>query len=64
MERHSLGPHGNERRMTIRLGQIFPALLDALASGRSFLDDFDDESIEVSEDLYEVLLAYQHFHQE
>ncbi|MCA9107555.1 MAG: hypothetical protein R3B96_10000 [Pirellulaceae bacterium] len=50
--------------MTIRLGQIFPALLDALASGRSFLDDFDDESIEVSEDLYEVLLAYQHFHQE
>lgn len=54
----------HERRMTVRLDQIYPALLDALSHGRAFLSDFDDETIEVSEDLYDVLLAYQHFQQD
>ena len=62
--RESSFPAPLERRMTVRLGQIFPALIDALANGRTFLNDFDDEPIEVSEDLYEVLLAYQHFQQD
>lgn len=49
------------RQLTVKLGQIFPVLIDALANGRSWLNDFDDEELVVSEDLYEVLLAYQHF---
>lgn len=56
------GP-SDERRLTVRLSQIYPALLDALQHQRAFLSDFDDETIEVSEDLYDVLLAYQHFQQ-
>ncbi|HRF00986.1 MAG TPA: hypothetical protein PLI18_10740 [Pirellulaceae bacterium] len=51
------------RRLSVRLGQIVPALIDAAASGRSWVADFEDEELVVSEDLYDVLLAYQHFRQ-
>ena len=31
------------------------------SSGRAWVDDFADDEITISSDLYEVLLAYQHF---
>ena len=46
--------------VTVPLGEILPLLLDAFESRRMWLDDFDDDDITISSDLYEVLLAYQH----
>lgn len=49
-----------EEQVTVRLEEVFPILAEALTSGRSWLDDFADDKISISSDLYEVLLAYQH----
>ena len=43
------------------LGEVLPLLLDAARSQRAWVDDFADDNISISSDLYEVLLAYQHF---
>lgn len=43
------------------LGEVLPLLMDAAGSRRSWLKDFGDDEISISSDLYEVLLAYQHF---
>lgn len=47
--------------VTIPLGEAFPALLDAVENSRSWPMDFEDDEITISTDLYEVLLAYQHY---
>ena len=51
----------DEQRVTVSLGQIFPLLADAVQSERTWLDDFEDDPITISSDLYDVILAYQHF---
>jgi hypothetical protein len=43
------------------LGEVLPLLLDAVRGGRAWVDDFSDDEISISSDLYEVLLAYRHF---
>ena len=45
----------------VTLGEIFPLLADAVRSERTWLDDFAGDQITISSDLYEVILAYQHF---
>ena len=47
--------------VTVSLGEIFPLLADALRGERAWLDDFAEEEIQISSDLYDVLMAYQHF---
>jgi hypothetical protein len=47
--------------VTIPLGEIFPLLADAVRSERTWLRDFEDDEITISTDLYEVILAYQHY---
>ena len=49
------------RTMNVRLGEIFPLLADAVRSDRTWLRDFKDDEITISSDLYEVVLAYQHY---
>ena len=44
--------------ITIRLGEMTRILRDAVASDRTWLEDFEDEEVQVSPDLYEVLSAY------
>ncbi len=53
----------NSRRdmVTVPLGDIFPLLADAVRSERTWLKDFADDEITISSDLYEVILAYQHY---
>lgn len=46
---------------TIRLEQIFPLLLDAVANDSAWLADFSEEPVTISDDLYDVILAYRHF---
>ena len=50
-----------EATVNVPLGEVLPLLADAVQSRRTWVKDFEDESITISEDLYEVLLAYQHF---
>jgi hypothetical protein len=45
--------------MTITLGEISNILADAVSSRRSWLADFEDDHIQISSDLYEVLTAYK-----
>jgi hypothetical protein len=47
--------------VTVPLGDILHLLADAVASDRTWLRDFQDDEITISSDLYEVVLAYQHF---
>lgn len=51
----------DERMVTMRAREIFPALADALATGKTWIHDFEEDEITVPYDLYEVILAYQHY---
>jgi hypothetical protein len=48
-------------RVTVPLREVFPLLADAVRSERTWLQDFADDEIAISTDLYEVILAYQHY---
>ncbi|MCL6504386.1 MAG: hypothetical protein K6T86_17025 [Pirellulales bacterium] len=48
-------------RVTLPLKEVVPLLADAVHSQRTWLADFEDDEITVSADLYEMLLAYQHY---
>jgi hypothetical protein len=48
-------------KVTVPLGDVLPLLSDAVRSNRTWLQDFEDDDITISADLYEVILAYQHF---
>lgn len=52
-----------QSRETVRvpLVEILPLLADAVQSERTWLRDFEDDEISISMDLYEVILAYQHY---
>ena len=52
-----------EERISVRISHIMPWLADAANNGVAWLRDFEDEEICVTADLYDVILAYQHFHQ-
>ena len=45
----------------LTLGEVLPLLVEAAKSRRAWVDDFANDEITISSDLYEVLLAYQHF---
>jgi hypothetical protein len=47
--------------VTVPLVEILPLLADAVQSQRTWLQDFEDDEISISMDLYEVILAYQHY---
>ncbi len=49
------------QRVTVPLEEVLPLLVDAVQSERTWLRDFEDEQITISTDLYEVILAYQHY---
>ncbi len=51
----------NSHSVTVPVGDVLPLLADAVRSQRTWLRDFEDDEITISSDLYEVLLAYQHF---
>jgi len=51
----------DNRSVTATASHLLPLLADAMASQRTWLADFADDEVTVSADLYEVLMAYQHF---
>ncbi len=48
--------------VTVPLGDVFPLLADALDSDRAWLQDFEADEVTISNDLYEMLMAYRYFH--
>lgn len=57
----SSGSASNTNQITLPVGDILPLLADAVESQRTWLRDFKNDPITITSDLYEVLLAYQHF---
>lgn len=47
--------------VTVPMGEVLPLLADAVDSQRTWLEDFSEDEITISADLYEVLMAYQYF---
>jgi len=47
--------------VTVPLGDVLNVLTDAVRNRRAWVQDFEDDEITISTDLYEILLAYQHF---
>ncbi len=47
--------------VNVPLGEVLPLLADAVRSERTWLRDFEHDEITISMDLYEVILAYQHY---
>jgi hypothetical protein len=47
-----------EPGMSVKLGDITSILAEAVHDKRSWLHDFDNDEIQISTDLYEVLSAY------
>ena len=48
-------------RVSVPLRDVFPMLADAVRSDSTWLRDFADDEVAISTDLYEVILAYQHY---
>lgn len=55
---HTLEPR-DESTVRVPFGELAPLLADAVENRRTWLDDFENDEITISTDLYEVLLAYQ-----
>jgi len=54
-------PRPHRKAVTVSLREVLPLLTDAVRSERTWLRDFTDDEVTISMDLYEVLLAYQHY---
>jgi hypothetical protein len=50
------------QKVTVPLAEVLPLLADAVQSQRTWLQDFEEDEVTISMDLYEVILAYQHYH--
>lgn len=64
------GPHGGldvedvparANTVTVPLGDILPILADAVLDRRAWVQDFLNDEITIPTDLYEVILAYDHY---
>ncbi len=47
--------------ITVPLGDICDLLADAAATRRTWLEDFRDDEVTISSDLYDVLMAYRFY---
>ena len=54
-------PREEEKTVTVPLGEVFPLLADGVDREQLWTHDFVDDEITISADLYDVLMAYQHF---
>lgn len=48
-----------ENSIRVAAGETLALLLHAARTNRAWLNDFAEETIEISQDMYEVLLAYK-----
>ncbi|MCC7339374.1 MAG: hypothetical protein IT422_30140 [Pirellulaceae bacterium] len=50
-------------QVRVSAGDVLPLLADAALTNRAWIEDFADDTMEIPQDLYEVLLAYRRFRQ-
>ena len=50
------------QKVTVPLKDVLETLTDAIQQNRGWIQDFADDEITISTDLFEVILAYQHYH--
>ncbi len=48
-----------ESKVTVRLAELLPLLIEASQKNRAWIKDFKDDNVTISQDLYEVALAYR-----
>jgi len=58
---HLVESRDSQNKVTVPLGEVLPLLADAVQAERTWLRDFEKDEITISMDLYEVILAYQHY---
>jgi hypothetical protein len=51
-----------QHRVTVPLKDVLNTLADAVLRNRGWIQDFEDDEVTISTDLFEVILAYQHYH--
>jgi hypothetical protein len=51
-----------QNQVTVPLKVVLNTLADAVLRNRSWIQDFEDDEVTISTDLFEVILAYQHYH--
>lgn len=56
-----VGSRSTPHTVNVRLGEVLPLLAEAVRSERTWLQDFAQDEIAISTDLYEVILAYQYY---
>lgn len=49
----------DESKVTVRLADILPLLIEATQKNRAWIKDFRDDNVTISQDLYEVAIAYR-----
>ena len=49
-----------EPQVSVRFSEVLTALVHALRCNRTWPHDFEDDEVQVSSDLYEVISAYNH----
>lgn len=47
------------KRVRVPLRVMIPLLLDAAMTNRAWLEDFAEDTADIPQDLYEILLAYR-----
>ena len=55
------GSYNAPSHVSVATGDVLPLLLDAALANRAWLEDFAEDTMEIPQDLYEVLLAYRHY---
>ncbi len=53
-------PEITQPQVSIPLGEILQALSEAVINDRTWLNDFRDDEVKVSADLYDIISAYSH----
>jgi hypothetical protein len=48
-------------KVSLPLSDIYDALCDAIGNNRTWIQDFQDDEITISQDFYDVLKAYQRY---
>lgn len=57
-DEQSCRDEGQEATVSIRLGELYPVLAQALRSNYAWLRDFEDDEVRVSSDFYQVVRAF------
>lgn len=55
--------HCSSSHVRVSTGDVLPLLADAVLANRAWVEDFADDTMEIPQDLYEVLLAYRRYRQ-